>query len=61
MSIFNREVRVVETDYRDKSYFSDHQGAMTLKDKCFVCVLGVLGCLFTMNILVYSIAEKLTY
>jgi len=59
--LFNREVKLVETDYREKPYFSDHQGSMTIKDKCFVCILGLLGCLFTMNIIVYSIAEKLMY
>ena len=59
--LFSREEKLIETDYREKPYFSDHQEAMTLKDKCFVCILGVLGCLFTMNIVVYSIAEKLMY
>ena len=61
MSLFNREMRIVETDYRSKPYFSDHQEVMTMKDKCFVCVLGVLGCLFTMNILVYGYVGKFIY
>lgn len=54
MFIFSKDKLIVETDYRDKSYFSDRQNDLTLQDKCFVCVLGVLGILFTMNIFAYS-------
>ena len=60
MSILsNRSAEIVETDYREKPYFSDRQSMMTFKDKCFVCVLALLGCLFTMNMVAYSAVERL--
>jgi len=52
--IFTKSNRLVESDYRVKPYFSDQQSVLTLKDKCFVCILAMLGCLFTMNIIVYT-------
>jgi len=47
--LFGRTERVVEKDYKEKSYFSDRQPT-SFKNKCFLTLLLTLVFLLALNI-----------